>query len=695
MIYAHKPGILTVIFRGLFLLRLFLSFRNVSGVVMKTQSAREQMLTAFQKASNGFDMRGIVESVSNLAASNLDGPLLTYKAAFWVGVGFGEALKQSMNNQLDACLSVGIGRDSRESGIELTKWLAGGLEAVGVTAYDVGLCTTPAMYLSCITDRESCITGSQKSQPFSGAISVTASHLPSQWNGFKFFTPDKPSNIGEEGIEMIVNCCALEKFETLVPTASDFDGRLPMSFLPIYSEFLKKTVRDLVKRSDLIEQSEGQKGCAEDYFQQYPLTGLKVCVNAGNGAGGFLAATLRELGADTSSSLHLDPDGTFPNHIANPEDKKAIQCTADAVTIGNADIGICLDTDADRVGLVEYSGDVNKPAKLLNRNNLIALVSKVALRGNLTPGNPGVIVTDSATSNGLSQFIEMLGGRHVRYKKGYRYVIEMGRSIEECVAAVECSGHGAWRDNGWVDDGCYTAVKLLAELSLMRLEQRIKNSQNNVASEIAPQKNVLCQLSDLLVGLTEPEESVELRFRVTGGPAQMNDVTVRALNVLRAIAEHSQNPEKYSRDNSQNSDTRNHSENFSGNMENSECATVGKEMTSSYKWEVEKVNYEGLRVNFDFIVYDSDAKNSDGGSALKYTGWCMLRASLHEPILSMQLESDQIGGAQRAAKILLFGNKNDVKRSTGLNQLESVMDIASLRNLAFSSQKSSNNSTKN
>ena len=116
--------------------------------------SRIETLSSFQRASNGFDMRGVVESDATRYANNLDGPLLTYDAAFWVGVGFGASLKLlNLNSDNGTPLTVGIGRDSRESGVELTRWLAGGLEAVGILAYDVGLCTTPAMYLSCITNK--------------------------------------------------------------------------------------------------------------------------------------------------------------------------------------------------------------------------------------------------------------------------------------------------------------------------------------------------------------------------------------------------------------------------------------------------------------------------------------------------------------------------------------------------------------
>ena len=141
---------------------------------------RKEQLQAFQKASNGFDMRGCVPSLTTSAATTttkLDGPRLSNEDAFWVGVGFAEWIK-GQGNKI-AAVSIGIGRDSRASGEHLTKWLAGGIEAAGGTAYDIGLSTTPAMYLSCSTASAS-KEASNVPWPFTGAISVTASHLPEQ-----------------------------------------------------------------------------------------------------------------------------------------------------------------------------------------------------------------------------------------------------------------------------------------------------------------------------------------------------------------------------------------------------------------------------------------------------------------------------------------------------------------------------------
>ena len=137
-----------------------------------------------------------------------------------------------------------------------------------------------------------------------------------------------------------------------------------------------------------------------------PLDGLKIIVDAGNGAGGFFAdKVLKKLGADTSGSQYLNPDGNFPNHIPNPENEEAMQSICEAVKRNKADLGIIFDTDVDRSAVVDKNGNP------INRNSLIALISAVILKEH--PGS--TIVTDSITSDGLTKFIEKnLKGKHHR-----------------------------------------------------------------------------------------------------------------------------------------------------------------------------------------------------------------------------------------------------------------------------------------
>ena len=145
-----------------------------------------------------------------------------------------------------------------------------------------------------------------------------------------------------------------------------------------------------------------------------PLEGFRIVVDAGNGAGGFYAdKVLKPLGANTDGSRFLEPDGSFPNHIPNPEDKEAMESITEAVKETGADLGIIFDTDVDRAGAVLSDGSE------LNRNRIIAMLSTILLRDH--PGT--TIVTDSITSTGLANFIAEKGGIHHRFKRGYRNVI--------------------------------------------------------------------------------------------------------------------------------------------------------------------------------------------------------------------------------------------------------------------------------
>jgi phosphomannomutase len=129
------------------------------------------------------------------------------------------------------------------------------------------------------------------------------------------------------------------------------------------------------------------------------------------------ASVLEPLGAVTRGSQFLEPDGMFPNHIPNPEDKKAMESITKAVLEQKADLGIIFDTDVDRAAAVDSSG------RELNRNRLIALMAAIVLAEH--PGT--TVVTDSVTSDGLTTFIEgKLGGKHHRFKRGYKNVIDEG-----------------------------------------------------------------------------------------------------------------------------------------------------------------------------------------------------------------------------------------------------------------------------
>ncbi|MGI6113778.1 MAG: phosphomannomutase/phosphoglucomutase, partial [Mahellales bacterium] len=321
--------------------------------------------------------------------------------------------------------------------------------------------------------------------------------------------------------------------------------------------------------------------------KQKPLKDFKIIVDAGNGAGGFFVdKVLVPLGADVTGSQFLEPDGSFPNHIPNPEDKKAMDCIKDAVLKNHADLGIIFDADVDRAGAVDKNG------REINKNRLIALMSAIVLEE--APGS--IIVTDSITSSGLKLFIEdKLGGYHHRFKRGYKNVIneaiKLNNQGKVCNLAIETSGHGALKENYFLDDGAYLISKILIKMAKLKL-------QDNKT------------IDSLLAGLAEPTESKEFRLNIL-----TDDFKEYGSQVISDLTDYAQdNPD----------------------------------------WQIAPNNYEGIRVSFD-------KNNGDG--------WFLLRMSLHDPLLPLNIESDSKGGVRLIAnKLIPFLSKYDKLDTTPLKE---------------------------
>ena len=377
------------------------------------------------KLQNGSDIRGV--AMEGIPGEEVN---LTREATRKITLGFVQWLA-GRTGKAAANLKISIGRDSRLSGPALAKAITDTLLESGCQVWDYGLSSTPAMFMSTILEK------------MDGAVMLTASHLPFNRNGMKFFT--RHGGLEKEDIRDI-----LLKAET----SNDIPGRktgqlYKKDFLKEYAAYLADYIRRAAQDPD-------------DY--DHPLRGTRILVDAGNGSGGFFAGQVLEpLGADTTDSLFLEPDGHFPNHTPNPENSEALNAISQAVKKHHADLGIIFDTDVDRAALIGRDGSS------INRNALIALVSSVVLEK-----YPGTwIVTDSITSEGLTAFIEKeLGGHQHRFKRGYRNVINeairLNRTGQECHLAIETSGHAALRENYWLDDGAYLVSFILTKMSRMR-----------------------------------------------------------------------------------------------------------------------------------------------------------------------------------------------------------------------------------
>ena len=488
---------------------------------------------AWEKLQNGSDIRGVA-----LAGVEGETVNLSPETAATLGKAFVTWLSTKAGSS-PRDLTIAVGRDSRISGPALMQAVMEGMASIGCRVYDFAMASTPAMFMSTVTPGYTC----------HGAIMLTASHLPFNRNGLKFFTP-------QGGLEKqdIADILALAKRGNFAQ--AEASGPIEAhDFISVYADQLVQTIRQGVAHPDHFDE---------------PLRGLKIVVDAGNGAGGFYASkVLAPLGADTTGSQFLEPDGSFPNHIPNPENNVAMQSICDAVTAHGADFGIIFDTDVDRGAAVDDQGNA------INRNRLIAMMAAIVLREH--PGS--TIVTDSITSDGLTQFIEgELKGNHHRFKRGYKNVINeairLNHEGQESWLAIETSGHGAMKENYFLDDGAYLVSKLLVELAKTRLQGK--------------------SLRDLIATLKEPVESEEFRLKIT--TANFKPYGQQVIDKLQEFA----------------------------------ALQPG--------WALVPKNYEGVRVS---------CQSGDEN------GWFLLRLSLHDPVLPLNIESNVSGGVSSIQQKLL------------------------------------------
>lgn len=396
-----------------------------------------------KKLKSGSDIRGV-------ALDGVEGEeiTLTNETVERICQAFAEWISNKNNVPLSS-ITIAVGHDCRLSASRIKNVAINTFRDIGVDVYDCSLASTPAMYMSISV--LSC----------TAAIQITASHHPFNRNGFKFFTVN--GGVSESDINEILDLAENDMF----PVSDKCGNVRSINLMDYYSENLRQIIK---------------KGL--DLDDPQPLKELKIVVDAGNGAGGFFAEkVLKPLGANIEGSIFLEPDGRFPNHVPNPEDAEAMKYIADATVKSSADLGIIFDTDVDRAAFVDSDG------REISKNRFIALASALALKNN--PG--GVIVTDSVTSDYLKSFIDKLGGLAFRYKRGYNNVISMAKRINEkgtnCPLAIESSGHAAFKENGFLDDGAFLAAKIIIELVNRK---RAGENLQDIIKDLIDAKEQLC-----------------------------------------------------------------------------------------------------------------------------------------------------------------------------------------------------------
>jgi len=298
-----------------------------------------------------------------------------------------------------------VGHDCRASSPQYAERLALGLAATGVDVLGLGMVPTPMCYFAI------------RSLGLAAGVMVTASHNPSEYNGFKVWAGKTTIHSGE-----------IQKLAALHAA-----GNFPAG-------------SGLISAHDITE-SYLETLCA----QVAPKRPVKVVLDGGNGAAGLVAAELlRRAGAEVIE-LFCEPDGRFPNHHPDPIEEKNLAALKAKVLETGAEVGIGLDGDGDRIGAVD------ERARVIHGDRLLALFARRVLAQN--PG--AAVIGDVKCSHLLFQDIQRHGGRAIMSATGHS-LIKDRLLRENAVLAGEMSGHMFFADRYFgFDDAPYAALRLV------------------------------------------------------------------------------------------------------------------------------------------------------------------------------------------------------------------------------------------
>jgi phosphomannomutase/phosphoglucomutase len=337
-----------------------------------------------------YDIRGIV------------GDDLTAEVTEAVGRAYATRLRGQVDRP-----TVAVGHDNRPSSLGLAEALAAGLNGAGADVVFVGTVPTPALYYAA------------RELDTDGGIQITGSHNPPEYNGIKMIVGDS-SLYGS----------AIQELRELVQADRYVEGSGRTKHLEILDRY------------------------AEEIGRRARVDGpVRMVLDCGNGAGSVIAPqALAAAGIDVEC-MYCESDGTFPNHHPDPTvDENLVDLIAQ-VKRTDADLGVALDGDADRIGAVTDTGSIVRGDHLLL---LYAL--------DVLPRYPGAeIVFDVKCSKALPELIASAGGVPVMWKTGHSHIKERMKESSSPIAG-EMSGHMCFADNYFGFDDAILAAARLAGL---------------------------------------------------------------------------------------------------------------------------------------------------------------------------------------------------------------------------------------
>lgn len=302
--------------------------------------------------------------------------------------------------------TVTIGHDARVSCAAIVASLTKGLNESGAKVIHLGLVTTPVCYFSTFE-----LPG------VDGAVQVTGSHNPPEFNGFKI-SVGKSTIFGEE-IQKLLHIIEKNEFISGNGALEFFDIK------PMYIERYKKEFKNMKP--------------------------VNFVLDCGNGAGGSVVRGLFNAVGLNPTILFEQPDGTFPNHHPDPTVEKNLKDLAAQVLKEGAVCGIGFDGDADRIGVVDHTG------KMIYGDELMVVISRAIL----AQSKGSKIIGDVKCSDRLYHDISNHGGVPIMWKTGHSLVKEKIK-VEKAPFGGEMSGHVFFADRNYgYDDAPYAALRLV------------------------------------------------------------------------------------------------------------------------------------------------------------------------------------------------------------------------------------------
>lgn len=326
--------------------------------------------------------------------------------AYLLGRGFVTYLQKRLGK---VELTISVGHDARLSGLEINESLSRGLTDSGANVIYIGLVTSPISYFSTFE------------LPIDGALMITGSHNPPEYNGFKVSVGNQ-TIFGNE-IQNLKKIIIEKDFKIGKGEIKNFD---------IFPKYLVRYKKEFGK-----------------------MKPIPVVLDCGNGAGGCIVRKLFEGVGLNPTILFEEPDGTFPNHHPDPTVEKNLKDLIVQVKKENAVVGIGFDGDADRIGIVDHTG------KMIYGDELMVLISRSIL-GKKTGGK---IIGDVKCSDRMYDDIKNFGGDPIMWKTGHSLIKEKIK-IEKAPFGGEMSGHIFFADRNYgYDDALYAGLRVCEILS--------------------------------------------------------------------------------------------------------------------------------------------------------------------------------------------------------------------------------------